>query len=57
MFVPPANFAEHMGEFAAVQRAAGLATLSDDEFGRGPAMPMLPKTWDPETPEEEGERG
>jgi PPE-repeat protein len=31
-------------------RAAGLATLSDDEFGDGPSMPMLPGTWDPESP-------
>ena len=31
-------------------QAAGLATLSDDEFGDGPSMPMLPGTWDPEAP-------
>ena len=31
-------------------RAAGLATLSDDEFGDGRSMPMLPGTWDPEPP-------
>jgi PPE-repeat protein len=36
-------------------QAGGLATLSDDEFGGGPTMPMLPGTWDPETPEGEGE--
>jgi len=34
--------------------AAGLATLSDDEFGGGPTMPMLPGTWDSEAPEGEG---
>src|ERR1700726_408844 len=37
-------------------QATGLATLSDDEFGGGPAIPTLPKTWDPETPKGEGER-
>jgi PPE-repeat protein len=36
-------------------QAAGLATLSDDEFGEGPTMPMLPKTWDPEAPQGEGD--
>ena len=36
-------------------QAAGLATLSDDEFGGGPTMPMVPKTWDPDAPQGEGE--
>lgn len=25
--------------------ATGLATLTDDEFGGGPRMPMMPGTW------------
>jgi PPE-repeat protein len=32
-------------------QAAGLATLSADDFDAGPKMPMLPGTWDPEAPE------
>jgi PPE-repeat protein len=28
--------------------AAGLTTLSGDGFGSGPAMPMLPGTWEPD---------
>jgi PPE-repeat protein len=27
--------------------ATGLITLAGDEFGGGPAMPMMPTTWDP----------
>jgi PPE-repeat protein len=39
------------------EQAAGLATLSDDGFGAGPSMPMLPGTWSPEAPEGEGGDG
>ncbi|MBV8182273.1 MAG: PPE domain-containing protein [Mycobacterium sp.] len=35
------------------EQATGLATLSDDGFGAGPSMPMLPNTWTPEAPEGE----
>ncbi|MFZ3346883.1 PPE family protein [Mycobacterium sp.] len=36
------------------ERATGLATLSDDGFGSGPSMPMLPNTWSPEGEENDG---
>ena len=32
-------------------QAAGLATLTDDDFGDGSRIPMLPNTWSPEAPE------
>jgi PPE-repeat protein len=34
-----------------ITHAAGLTTLSSDEFGGGPRMPMLPNTWGSEGPE------
>jgi PPE-repeat protein len=36
------------------EQAAGLATLSDDGYGNGPSMPMLPNTWSPEGEENDG---
>jgi len=38
------------------EKASGLATISGDEFGGGPSMPMLPGTWSPDAPREEGEQ-
>jgi PPE-repeat protein len=37
-----------------IAEAAGLATLNGNGFGGGPTMPMVPGTWDPDLPEEEG---
>ena len=31
----------------AVAQAAGLTMLAGDEFGGGPRMPMVPRTWEP----------
>jgi PPE-repeat protein len=42
----PLGFAGTVSKGSA--QAAGLATLSGDEFGAGPRMPMLPGTWGPE---------
>jgi PPE-repeat protein len=39
----------------AVGEAAGLTTLTEDEFGGGPRMPMLPGTWDPDAAAGDGE--
>ena len=36
------------------EQAAGLATLSDDGYGNGPSMPMLPNTWSPDGEEKDG---
>ncbi|MGD1109914.1 MAG: PPE family protein [Mycobacterium sp.] len=42
----PLGFAGTVQKDAA--KAAGLATLAGDEFGGGPALPMLPCTWEPD---------
>jgi PPE-repeat protein len=36
------------------EQATGLATLAGDGFGSGPTMPMVPGTWSPEGPPDEG---
>ena len=36
------------------EQAAGLATLSDDGYGNGPSMPMLPNTWSPDGEKKDG---
>ena len=36
---------------------AGLTTLDRDEFGEGPAMPMMPGTWEREGPDDPGQAG
>ncbi len=38
------------------EQATGLATLSSDEYGAGPTMPMLPTTWGPDSPQGEDDR-
>ncbi|CNG90697.1 PPE family protein [Mycobacterium tuberculosis] len=40
---------------AGAGRAAGLTTLPN-EFGSGPRMPMIPGTWDTETPPDDDGR-
>jgi PPE-repeat protein len=40
----PLGFAGTASKHAATT-AAGLATLSDDDFGGSPRMPMMPSTW------------
>jgi PPE-repeat protein len=40
----------------ASEKASGLATLSGDEFGGGPSMPMVPGTWSPDSAQGEGEQ-
>ena len=38
-------------------QAAGLATLTEDSFGGGPRMPMMPGSWRPDAPDGEGGPG
>jgi PPE-repeat protein len=52
----PLGFAGTVGKDTTAE-AAGLATLNGNGFGGGPTMPMVPGTWGPEAPEEEGGDG
>ena len=45
-FAGPLGFAGTVSKGSG--QATGLATLTDDGFGSGPNMPMLPTTWTPE---------
>jgi PPE-repeat protein len=51
----PLGFAGTVSKQTAAE-AAGLTTLSGDDFGGGPTMPMVPGTWNAQT-EEGGEHG
>ncbi|HET7075701.1 MAG TPA: PPE family protein [Mycobacterium sp.] len=39
-----------------IAEAGGLATLAGDEFGGGPSVPMVPRTWDHDRVPGEGDR-
>ncbi|GAB2996944.1 putative PPE family protein PPE3 [Mycobacterium bourgelatii] len=43
------GFAGTLGQDAS-RPASGLTTMRDNEFGGGPALPMLPGNWKPESP-------
>ena len=51
----PLGFAGTMAKSASA--ATGLATLADDDFGGGPAIPMLPTTWNTGQSGEAGQGG
>jgi len=50
------GFAGTAGKNPSAQ-ATGLTTLTADDFGSGPRMPMLPGTWDPDVAGETGGHG
>jgi PPE-repeat protein len=43
----PLGFAGTMRN-EAVEQAAGLTRLAGDEFGGGPTVPMVPRSWEPD---------